>query len=391
MPRRVVRAKRSYAKKFKGGKKKRTAAPKRRRLQGMGYHYAKAAASSAGMYNLRGSYGNRAKGQFLRGKHGASKPDAASGANGGRNVGRARPLRKIIAKRRSGINRALADLAYPIIKDHALENATQLDWTSNQQGVKEYIVGYTTAEIQTMITQAASAQSVATSAMIVPSVGSEKNIKMDIYDKITKYNMKNTCSHTIYVEVHAYVSKIYHGFPVKTAWETAMLADNMVQNAASFGTEQTSDNIGNRPDFRLADLNVRWRERKDAKFKITLEPGQETHYTYVQKGQRFDQAKYNVLQGNSSTGDDINYLPGLSSSILIFCRGEMVADALDSDVTYGSGHLAINVERWKSWAAVPYVKPIQTSFTNSWGDIIESNELDMNQYQANNDVYEEQV
>jgi len=392
MPRRRSR---SYAKKFKGGKRKitkRAAAPKRRRLQGMGYQFATAAgAAGDAAYRLRGAYSNRARKSRLRGKHGASKPDAASGANGGRNVGRARPLSKILAKRRNSINRAIADLTYPVIKDHSLENANQIDWSSGQQAVKEYFVGYTAAEVQTMITQAASAQSVSTAAMVVPTVGSEKNIKLDIYDKITKYNMKNTCSHTIYVEVHAYVSKIYHGFSVKAAWEAGMLADNMVQNAASFGTEQVSGDIGARPDFRMADLNVRWRERKDAKFKITLEPGQETHYTYVQRGQRFDQAKYNVLQGNETTGDDVNYMPGLSSAIMIFARSELVADALDTDVTFGSGHIAINVERWKSWAAVPYVKPVQTSFTYSWGTVVEANELDLNQYQANNDVYEEQV
>ena len=389
-------ARRNYAKKFRGGKKK---GPVSRRLVNAVYPGARAtprptsrpsAKTRAGMYNMRGSYGNMLK-RGTRGKIGAAKPDAASGATGGFTAGRARPMGKILATRRDSINRALADLSYPVIKDHSLENATQIDWSSGQQGCKDYIAGYTTAEIQTMITQAASAQSVSTAAMVVPTVGTEKNIKIDIFDKITKYNMKNTCSHTIYVEVRAYVSKIYHGFSVKTAWETAMLADNMVQNAATFGTEQTSDDIGSRPDFRMADLNVRWRERKDAIFKITLEPGQETHYTYVQKGQRFDQAKYNVLQGNSTTGDDVNYMPGLSAAIVIFARSELVADALDTDVTYGSGHIAVNVERWKSWAAVPYVKPVQTSFTYSWGTVVEANELDLNQYQANNDVYEEQV
>jgi len=379
---------RSYAKKFKGGKRKvakRTAAPMRRRLQS-GADYAKKLAQ--GKFNLRGSY---RRGPSVRGRSGASKPDAASGGAGGRNVGRARPMGKILARRRGTIQRVLADATFPVIKDHILDTGTQLDWSSGTQACKEYNVGYLTTEIQTMMTQAASAQSVSTAAMVVPTVGSEKNIKMDIYDKITKVNFKNTCSHTIYLEIHAYVSKIYHGYEVKTAWETALLADNMVQNAATFGTEQISTDIGNRPDFRLADLNVRWRERKEAKFKIVLEPGQETHYTYVQRGGRFDQAKYNVLQGNETTGDDVNFMPGLSARLLVFCRSEIVADALDSDVTFGSGHVAVNIEKWKSWAAVPYVKPVQTSFTNNWGTVVEANELDLNQYQANQDTYEEQV
>lgn len=84
-------------------------------------------------------------------------------------------------------------------------------------------------------------------------------------------------------------------------------------------------------------------------------------------------------------------MPRLSSRLLVFCRAEMVCDALDNDVTFGSGHLAVNAELWKSWAAVPWIKPHQSSFQNLWGDVATAQEQDMNQYQANNDIYEEQV
>ena len=394
-------ARRSYAKKFKGGKSRSNVSRGRRLQRSSGAEYAVNAArgvtraptarTRAGMYNLRGSYGNMLKKTGTRGRIGASKPDAASGASGGRSVGRARSMGSILRDRRAGINRTLADAAFPVIKDHSLDSATQLDWPSSAQVVKEYGVGYTCNEVQNMVTQAMSAQSVLTPSQVGFTVGTEKNIRMDIYDKITKLRFKNTCSHTVYVEIRAYVSKIYHGYPVKDSWELALAADNMLQGAATFGTEQLSQDIGNRPDFAMADMNVRWRERKDALFKITLEPGQETFYTYVQKGGRFDQAKFNVTQGNYGTADDVNYLAGLSSSILVFARAEMVADSLDNDVSFGSGHIAVNRETWKSWAAVPQVKPVQTSFTNGWGTVIEANELDINQYQANNDVYEEQV
>jgi len=214
---------------------------------------------------------------------------------------------------------------------------------------------------------------------------------MDIYDKTVKFNFKNTCSHTVYLECHVYTSKIYHGYQVGAAWDLALAADNMVQNPLSFGTEETKFNIGKRPDMKLADLGVRYKHVPGSVYKICLEPGQETSYTHVTRGGRWDQAKYNVLQGSQATGDDVVFMPRLSSRLAVFARSEMVVDALDTDVTFGSGHVAVNAEVWRSWAAVPYLKPIQYSFQNNWGDVPTANEQDLNQYQANNDVYEEQV
>jgi len=295
-----------------------------------------------------------------------------------------------MSMRKKRIMDVMADTQYPVIKAHNLDTATQIDWASGVQSVTNYDVGYTTLEIQDMLTQANSASNVSTGALIVPTVGSLVNQKMDYYAKTTKLNMKNTCSHTVYIEIQAFKCKGYHSFSINNAWQEALLNDDMVQNAATFGTEMTINAIGARPDMRMAHLNVRWQKQKDSLFKIALEPGQETSYTYVQPGGRFDQQKFNVAQGSTASPVDVFYGP-FSTQIQVYCRAEMVADALDTDVTYGSGHISTNIERHKSWAAVPYCKPLQQSFTNAWGTVVEANELDLNQYQANNDPYEEQV
>lgn len=282
-------------------------------------------------------------------------------------------------------------MRYPVIKDHQLLSTTQVDFTSGTQAVVEYALGYTANELESMITQSASASNVSTAAMIVPAVASEKNQRLDVYDKTVKFNFKNTCSHTLYLEFVPFECVGYHSFSVVQSWTYALAADNMVQNAGTFGTEQTQTDIGNRPDMRLPDMNCRWKLVQSGIHKIALEPGQETSYQYVTAGGRFDQAKYNVLAGGAGSTTDVAYLPKFTTRMLLFARAEMVADAIDADVTYGSGHLAVNAELWRSWSAVPYVKPYQASFQQNWGTVIEANELDLNQYQANNDVYEEQV
>ena len=79
-------------------------------------------------------------------------------------------------------------------------------------------------------------------------------------------------------------------------------------------------------------------------------------------------------------------------SLLCFCKSETVVDNISTTITTGSGHIALNVEHKKSWAAVPYVRPIQTSFTNGWGTIaLEANELDINQTDVQTEAYSEQV
>ena len=395
MPRRAVRSKRRYGKK----RVTRSKVAKRRRLNvltagvplysGSKSKY-KGQHRQAGMYGLPEAMGY-GKGKYTRGRSGASVPDAATGAARGFRAGRRRRMGTILARRKKSILKVIADSRYPVIKDHQLNAVGQLDWTSGTQCFYEANVGYTTDEFEQMNTQANSAQTVSTGAIIVPNVETLVNQRMDVYDKITKYNMKNTCSHTVYIEVQAYVANSFHGYTFARSWDEALASDDMLQNPLNYGTEEIRTDIGKRPDMKYPQLNCRWKRRKDATFKIALEPGQETSYTYVQAGGRFDQQKYNILQGNSGTGDDIQNMPRFSSTIIIFARSEMVADAADADVTYGSGHIAINREVKKSWAAVPYLKPMQTSFQNSWGTVIEANELDLNQYAANNDVYEEQV
>lgn len=389
MPRRRIR---SYAKKFKGGKRKvtkRAAAPKRRRLQGMGYQYLTAAgAAGDAAYRLRGSRERRRR---ITGKIGRPKVDAATGGAGGFRFGKRKPMGRVIRRRKATIAASLASTAYPVIRDHQMAATSQIDWASDTQACQEYSCGFTTSELQDMLTQSASASSITTAAMVTPTVGTLKNQRMDFYDKTTKFNFKNTCSHTVYVEIRAYRSKIYHGYNVLPSWQLALDSDNMVQNPTSFGTEENYYNIGKRPDMRLADLDVRWKYLPNATYKITLEPGQETSYTYIQCGARFDQERFNVLQGTNTTGDDISLMPKLSTNILVFARSELVVDAIDTDVTFGSGHLAVNKEVWKSWSAVPYVKPYQTSFQSNWGTVLEANELDLNQYKADQDAYEEQV
>lgn len=326
------------------------------------------------------------------GPSGMPVPDAANGSAGGFRVGKKKSMGVILERRKKKVLDVLADARYPVIKNHALNALPQLDWPAGAQGVLNLGCGYNTTELGPMMTQALSAGSVSTASYITP-VNNLVNVnnRMDIYDKTTKFNFKNTCSHTVYLEVEAFNCKGIHGFTMESAWQASLNADDMYQNPLTFGTEQLRYDIGNRPDFRLADLNVRWKKQAGSKFKIALEPGQETSYTFIQPGMRFDQQRFNVQQGSSASPVDATYAEGLTSQLMIYARAEMVTDAIDTDVTYGSGHLAINSESWHSWSAVPYVKPLQSSFQNAWGTIVEANEQDLNQYQANNDPYEEQV
>lgn len=392
MPR---RASRSYAK--KRSFKKRGAGPKRRRLQpsskrrSPAYTYATPEGQPTRLFGIPLGRGGLTRRRRITGTTGKAKVDAATGGAGGFRVGRAKRMGGVLKRRQRNVLSTMANARYPVIKDHQLQAVGQLDWTSGTQGVIEYVCGYTTSEVQDMLTQANSAQAVSSAAVVYPAVGTLVNQRMDIYDKTTKFNFKNTSSHTVYLECVPYVPKIYSGYSVQQAWAAALAADNMNQDPATYGTEEIASSIGCRPDFRHADLNVRWKKRAVGVYKICLEPGQETSYTYVQKGGRFDQQKFNVLQGNSGTADDPTYMPGLSASLIVYARSEMVVDATDTDVTYGSGHIAVNREIRKSWAAVPFVKPFQASFQNAWGTVLEANELDLNQYQANNDIYEEQV
>jgi len=317
----------------------------------------------------------RTRAPEYRGQHGKAPADAASGGRSGFTVGRAKRMGLVNKKRKARGLDVLFNSQFPVIKDKALLSSTQIDWDAGTQSVTEYNVGYTAGEFDTMKEQIASAQFLNTSASLVSQ---PVNTMMDFYDKTTKYNFKNTSNHTVYLEIRAYVCKGYHSFGVLESWETALTQDNMLQNAATFGTEQVTTNIGNRPDFRMAHLNVRWSQRKDAIRKITLEPGQETHYKYVQHGGRFDQTKYNVLQGSAAQPVDVSYMPRHTAQLLVFCRAEMVNDAVDNDVNFGSGHLAVNCEVTKSWAAVPWIKPVQASFRNQWGSILQANEEDMN-------------
>ena len=328
-----------------------------------------------------------------RGAIGKAVPtDAASGGRVGHSVGTAKKMGTIIAKRRMAIQNILADNTFPVIKDHRLEATTQIDWVSGTQAYNEYSVGYQSADLSNMLNQSSNAQSTAIGSQLSGGgTGVITNQRMDIYDKITKMNFKNTCSHTVYLEFRAYVAASNHSFNFTQSWQGALDNDNMLQNAATFGIEEQQTTIDCRPDMRLAELNVRWRERKEARWKVVLEPGQETSYRYVAAGRRFDQQKFNVTLGDSASAVDPINIEGLSHVLTVFSRAEMVADSLDTDVTYGSGHIATNREVWKSWSAVPYVKPLQTSHGYQWGSVIEANELDLNQYQANNDIYEELV
>lgn len=399
MPRKYSR---SYARRRPAQKRSAPRRGKGRRLQsasdiGMAAvgaaesYYKGASYTSATRGNLRGTAYSKRR-YSLRGKYGMPAVDADSGAKPGFRVGRRRSMGTVLQRRKKRILSTLADNAFPVIKAHELQATNQIDWTSGTQACVEYAVGYTTTEIENMLTQSNSAQTVSTAAIVAPAnVDLVKNQRMDIYDKTTKWNFKNTSSHTVYMEIYPYEVVSYHSYTILQSWSLALADDNMLQNTATFGTEQGQSDIGNRPDFRQPDLNCRYKLRKDGIYKITLEPGQETSYTYVQKGGRFDQQKFNVLAGAQVTPTDVDYIPGFTTRMLVFARSEMVADSIDTDVTYGSGHLAVNCELWKSWSAVPYIKPFQSSFVNNWGTIIEANELDLNIYKTDNDVYQEQV
>ena len=400
MPKRFnKRAGKSYAKR-KGAPRARRGG---RRLQSAAAYAAAEIALGGGAADIKRSRqkgtpmlrtGRTRYSQGERGRSGAPAVDAAAGAAGGFSgfrVGKKKRMATVLAKRKTSIMSIVADNAFPVIKDHQLVNQAQLDWSSGTQGVGVYSVGYTTAEIQNMLTQSQSANSVATASLVAPAVLTTlSNQKMDYYDKTSKYNFKNTSSHTVYMEIQAYNCIGFHGFAMREAWIAALTNDDMLQNSATFGTEQVYTDIGSRPNFKMADMNVRWRRQSGSNFKTALEPGQETSYTFVQPGGRFDQMRFNVQQGNTGQGVDVTYGP-FTSQIMVFARAEMVADRLDTDVTYGSGHLAVNAETWKSWAAVPYSKPQQSSFTNSWGTVIESDELDINQTNVDPEAYFDQT
>jgi hypothetical protein len=326
---------------------------------------------------------------FGGGRTGASVPDAAVGGRNGFRVGRARKMGGILKKRKESIARVLADSKYPIIKRHSLDARQQVDWVAGTQGVVNFFSGYSSSEIERMMLQ--SQDATYNPPTIVPfSPDGLTNQKMDVYSRTMKTNIKNTCSHTVYLEIRLYKCKGYHSYRVDDAWNQALANDNMVANAGTWGTEMISTDIGARPNMSMAELNVRYSEVKAGKFNIVLEPGQETHYTHVCPGFRYDQQKWNVQQGSGAFPVDPDYTPH-TYGIVLFARSEMVTDSVDADVNYGSGHLALNSEVWSSWAAVPWCKPRQASFVNSWGAIAQANEEDINQADIQQEVYFENV
>ena len=325
------------------------------------------------------------------GKHGVSV-DSGTGAAPGFKVGRTKRLGAVMQKRKTQILSTLADTRYPVLKNHLLGVVSQLDWNATAQAVVYYDCGYNTPEIEQMLTQAQSASYIDTQALVEPaSTDTLTNQKMDFYAKTTKFNFKNTCTHTVYIEIRAYRSKGYHSFSIQDSWNQALANDQMVQDSTTYNTsDETIASIGKRPDMKYAELNVRWSQHLAGSYKCTLEPGQETSYTYVQPGSRFDKQRFNVQQGSFAVPVDVDYCPS-STQILVFCRAEMVADRQDNDVSFGSGHIAVNKEEWKSWCCVPYTKPRQESYQNNWGTIVEADELDLNQNRLLNETYVEQV
>jgi len=342
--------------------------------------------------NLRGRnpYANLKKRQT--GRVGRAVVDASSGAVHGFTAGKKKRMTSVLQSRQSRVLKVLANTQYPVIKNHLHGLTEQLDWVAGEQNVAMYQCGYTTDEIQNMLIQSNSANSTLTSSLVAPAITDLlTNQRMDYYTKTTKFNFKNTCTHTCYLEIRLYHCKGYHSFNVLESWTAALLNDNMLQTPGTFGIEETVRSIGKRPDMKYPELNVRWTHDSAGLFKIALEPGQETQYTYHQPGGRFDAMRFNVAQGSNSTAVDVDGGP-FTSQLLVFCRAELVTDAIDTDVTYGSGHIATNKEEWKSWAAVPYLKPRQESSQYQWGTIETAlNEEDINKGDVLVDPYIERV
>jgi len=360
----------------------------RRRLQGEKRKYGGSPIKPTNLFRGTPKRSKRAR----RGTRiGQAAADSTSGHAGHFLAGKAKRMGTILQRRKRAVLNTLADMRYPVIKDRFLAPLNQIDWAASEQACVVYDCGYRTGELEGMLTQANYAQTLNVASAITPNVDTVSNQRMDVYDKTVKFHMKNTCTHTVHIEIIAYEAKTHHSYTMLQAWQAAMTQDGMNQMPALWGTEQTAFNIGNRPDFRMADLNVRFRKKAGSTYKVVLEPGMETSYTYVQRGRRFDQQKYNVLQGSMAVGVDTDYLPGLSSNILVFARSELITDATDADVTFGSGHIAINKEETKSWAAVPYIKPFQTSFVHGWGAVAELNEQDLDEAAAVQVPYVEQI
>jgi len=376
----------------KGGKGKRKVSRTSRRLQ-PGFmtpqNIFAAGSMAAGAYDYykRGSARTRPTGANLRGTKRRKSTRTATiapnrvayGANPGQGpvpgVRRGKVQKVSYNAHRKTMLDSLVYGMNPILKADTKSVATQLDWASGTQGFIEYGVGKTPSQIETMYSKMSDALYY-NPTIAAPSAGSDVNTqRMNVFPAHTIVRMKNTCTHTCYLEIRIYKPKGYHTESLNTSWLNQLSSDNLVQNhlAAPYPTEENQNSLFKRPDFRSPFLNCRYSEVGSCRWKCVLEPGQETRYQFDAPAFQFDQAKYNVSVG----GTDPTICPQ-SYRMCFFAHAEMVTDAADNDVCPGSGHIALNIQQIDRWQALPLVKKYQNIASYGWGTVAVGDEQDIN-------------
>lgn len=277
---------------------------------------------------------------------------------------------------RRQIMEAMVYGANPVLRSDVKSiHVPQPDWSSGQQSVTTILMANSPQEIEKKFLKCRDA-SYFSAAVAYPTATSDvTSQRMVVFPTTFILNMKNTCSHTIYVEGRVFKAKGYHGISMAAAWNEALANDNLVQNtnAVPYPTEENVLSLYKRPDMKMVHLNCRFGEIVRARSKWVLEPGQESKFIFKMPGFTYDQAKYNV----TVMGSDPTRCPQ-SYELQLYCHSEMVTGALDNDVCPGSGHMAINQQLIESWQGLPIVKKYQNIASYGWGDIIQADEQDVN-------------
>lgn len=382
----------------------------KRRLQGRPfdrewYNDATAAPTAKPRGNLRGKnpygkdwyesrYGSK-PGPKGKAKASVRKANSTNSAVNGFVVGKSRAKTKgaIVANRKKSIMQAIMDEKYPVVSKHAMIPVNDIDWANGSQGVTMYQLGYDTVEVETCIDQGNAAQYVPASTSYnpsgMPNVDTATQQRVHINPKKSIFTFKNTCTHTVTMDLRLYKVKGFHSNDFISSWTTALLADNALSLLVSqSGTqEEITTSIGCRPDMRNPELQGRFTEVREGRGTVVLEPGQETQYTHHCEGFRYDKALWNVLQGGTT---DAAYMSH-TYFLMAFCKSELVTDSLSDRQTLGSGHVAVIKEEFSSFQALPYMKPVQKLFYAGWSQFAEAQEEDINQYPQANQIYVETV
>jgi len=198
------------------------------------------------------------------------RPSALAGPVGKGNVAaQVRGSKRAKGATKQGIKRKIMEAlvygANPIIKSDVKDiPSTQFDWSSGTQGHFTYVLANDPAAIEKKFLKIRDA-SYFNAAVAYPTASTDVNSqRMIVFPSKVIFNMKNTCTHTVYIEARVFKCKGYHGITSGQSWVEAMANDNLVQNhlAAPYPTEMTVNSLYNRPDMRSPYMNCRWTQMK---------------------------------------------------------------------------------------------------------------------------------